>query len=265
MNPGYHRSTMKRFGASYFSQRPYCKGCPMIETEFFKALNGSSKSYLNCRMEYGRYVSRQILYHEGNPSTRIYSIKTGFVKTYRTHPLGKDQLIEVAKAGDIINLESLSGGRCTVTAEVLTDSEICFFEVRRLLEMTNSNTPLANTIMRMMSSAVVESQRRILDFGTRDAKSRLAGFLLGMLPSELVANAGKATGRHAARNGTSSPQRSAADFLLPLTRHEIADLIGVRLETISRLFLLFRDKKVVATDRRHVRVLDVRRLRDLAR
>lgn len=257
MNPGYHRSTMRGTGGSFFSQRPYCNDCPIIPTSFFSALNGPSKSALHCLMEYGRYIPRQVLYQEGNPATRIYSIKTGFVKTYRTHPLGKDQLIQVAKAGDIINLESLSSGRCTATAEVLADSEICFFEVRRLMEMAKRSSVLALELMRLMSASVAESQQRILDLGTRDAKSRLAVFLLDMVP--VIQNGANGNGSH--RNG----RKAASNFQLPLTRHEIADLIGVRLETISRLFQQFKSGGLLEVDRRHVTLRDIPGLREIAR
>lgn len=257
MNPGYHRSTLKNTGAPKPLQKPYCSGCPVLKTGFFAALNGPSKNLLNCIMEYGRYNPRQILFQEGNPATRIYAIKAGFVKTFRTHPLGKDQVIQLATPGDVINLEGIHGGRCTVTAEVLMESEICFFEVRRLMDLAARNSSLAMEIMRLMSFSIEQSQRRILDFGTRTAKARLARFLLDLLPHDVV----HAT-EDVPRKRSAKP---VAEVTLPLTRQEIADLIGVRLETISRLFLTLRDKKVLTTERRIVRVHDIDRLIALGR
>ena len=259
MNPGYHRSTLKNTGPRAHVQKPYCAGCPVLKTGFFAALNGPSKNLLNCLMEYGRYNPRQILYQEGNPATRIYAIKTGYIKTFRTHPLGKDQVIQLAKPGDVINLEGIHGGRCTVTAEVLMDSEICFFEIRRLMDMAARNNQLANEIMRLMAYSIEQSQMRILDFGTRTAKARLARFLLDLLPHQEV--------HHPAEEpkGLRKKPLKPLEVILPLTRQEIADLIGVRLETISRLFLLLKSKGVVSTERRLVRVHDVDRLLALAR
>jgi len=246
MNPGYHRSTMKRAGSGSSDPKVYCRGCPVLHTGFFSALNGPAKSTVVCLMEYGHYIPHQILFQEGNPAIRIFAIKSGYVKTYRTHPQGKHQVIQVAKGGDVLNLESIQGGQCAVTAEVLAKSEICFLEVQRLLDLAKRNSLLALEIIRMMSSVIVESQQRILDFGTKDAKSRFAGFLLDMIPD-------------------AGGKKDSVEFRLPLTRHEIADLIGVRLETISRLFQVFKEQKIVATESRSVRVLDIPKLKELAR
>ncbi|MFH2204909.1 MAG: Crp/Fnr family transcriptional regulator [Elusimicrobiota bacterium] len=247
---------MKRKGLGLADPRVYCKGCPVLQTGFFGALNSESKAALTCMMEYGHYIPRQILYQEGNPATRIYAVKTGYVKTYRTHPLGKHQVIQIAKGGDVLNLESVHGRQCTVTAEVLTNSEICFLEVRQLMERAKRSGALAMEIIQILAAAIVDSQQRILDFGTLDAKARFAGFLLDMLPEEAVA---------AAASGGPRRGGKEAGFRLPLTRHEIADLIGVRLETISRLFQLFKEKKIIAADCRQVRVLNAGKLAELAK
>jgi CRP/FNR family transcriptional regulator len=259
MNPGYNRFTLKNTGPQSHVQKAYCAGCPVLTTGFFAALNGPTKSLLNCLMEYGRYNPKQILFQEGNPSTRIYAIKTGYIKTFRTHPLGKDQVIQLAKPGDVINLEGIQGGKCTVTAEVLTDAEICFLEIGRLTDMAARDNKLSTEVMRLMAHSIEQSQHRILDFGTRTAKARLARFLLDLIPhsdvqypKERSMKAGKKTSKISVIN-------------LPLTRQEIADLIGVRLETISRLFLLLKNKGILSTDRRTVRVLDANRLLALAR
>lgn len=240
MNPTYHPSIRTRSDGKL---QEHCKSCPVTGTGFFGAIQGKSKNLLRCLMEYGKYKKRHILFQEGNPATRLFAVKSGFVKAYKTHPGGREQIIDVVKPGEVLNLEGLYGGKCTVTAEVLTDSEICFFESKRLLELTSRNSALAIEVIKLLSDSLAQSQSRLLDFGTKPAKVRLAAFLIALLPAR-----------------TRGPE---AEVQIPISRREVADLIGVRLETASRLFHIFKQQRIVSVNYRSVKIRDLFRLREL--
>jgi CRP/FNR family transcriptional regulator len=82
--------------------------------------------------------------------------------------------------------------------------------------------------------------------GKKNAEERLAAFLLSL-------------SYRFHRRGF-----SAADFYLSMSRHEIGSYLGLAVETVSRLFSRFQDDKLVDVDRKHIRLLDMERLKELA-
>lgn len=226
--------------------KEYCRGCPVLKTSFFAALKGSMKDALVCLFVYAKYRPRHILFQEGHPAARVYALKSGLVKVYKTSSAGRQQMLELVRPGGLFGLEGLSSEQYPVSAEVVADSEVCFFETEKFTAALAENPELSREAVRILSRALVDYHGRLLGLGTKTARARLASFLLWLLPEDL-------------RGG--SPR---ARFELPLSRGEIASLIGVRLETVSRLLQLFREKRILAVSGRRVEVLELARLKALA-
>jgi CRP/FNR family transcriptional regulator len=223
--------------------KDYCRGCPVLQTSFFAALKGSMKGLLACLFVYGRYARRQVLFQEGNPAIRVFALKSGWVKTYRGEPGGRQQIIELIGPGGVFGLDGLGSEQYSVSAEALCPSEVCFFEKDRFLELAAANPALSVELIRILSLALAGYHQRLTSLGTKPAQARLAALLLGLLPD--------------------GGGRASAD--LPLSRGELAGFVGVRLETLSRLLLDLRRRRVLSLDGRRLVVHDSHRLRDLAR
>jgi CRP/FNR family transcriptional regulator len=221
------------------------KGCPVLRTSLFSAIGGPLKDKAACLFVYGRYRPRQVLFQEGNPTTRVFALKSGFLKTYKTGSRGARQMIDILRPGDLFGLEGFSSERHSVTAEALSDAEVCFFEKARFIELVEERADLAREIIRLLSRTLSDCHGKLLGLGTKTAKARLASFLLGLLPPN-----GKG-GEH-------------ARVELPISRGEIASLIGVRLETVSRLLLLLKGWGILSIEGRSVGVLDARKLKALS-
>lgn len=220
--------------------KDYCKGCPVLNTSFFSALKGPAKDLVLCLFVYGKYRRRQVLFQEGNPTTRVFALKSGLIKTYKTNADGRVQLIELVRPGETFGLEGLSSKEYSVTAEVLADAEVCFFETARFTALLRDNPDLSREIIRILSGSLLEYRGKMLGFGTKTASSRLASFFLSLL--------------------TPGSDGASADISIPLSRGEVADLIGTRLETVSRLLESFRRRKILSVRGKHIRVLDFPKL-----
>ena len=94
-----------------------------------------------------------------------------------------------------------------------------------------------------MALELVRGQGAMLLLGTMSADERLAVFLLNL------------SQRFLARGFAPS------DFHLRMTRGEIASYLGLKMETVSRLFSQFRDEGFIAVQQKHIRILDADRLR----
>lgn len=224
--------------------KEYCKGCPVLSTSFFSALKGPAKDLLLCLFVYGKYRRQQVLFQEGNPTTRVFALKSGLIKTYKTSTDGRVQLIELIRPGEVFGLEGLSSQEYSVTAEVLADAEVCFFETARFVALLRDNPDLSREIIRILSGSLLDYRGKMLGFGTKTASARLAAFFLSLL--------------------TPGTDGARADIELPLSRGEVADLIGTRLETVSRLLDVFKRRRIIAVRGNRIRVLDLPKLQSSA-
>lgn len=218
--------------------REQCEACPVLRTSFFAALKGPAKDLILCLFVYGKYRRRQVLFQEGNPATRLFALKSGLIKTYKTSPDGRVQVIELLRPGEVFGLEGLSGEDYSVTAEVLADAEICFFETARFLEVLKGAPDLSREIIRILSGSLLECRGKMLGFGTKTASARLASFFLSLLEPG-----------------------AEQEIDLPLSRGEVADLIGARIETVSRLLQTLKRRRILSARGHRIRVLDLPRLK----
>lgn len=221
-----------------------CRSCPVLHTSFFAALHGPRRDAAPCLFTLCRCRKRHLLYQEGNPASRVYILKSGVVKAYRTDLSGRTQIIDLVAPGSVFGLEGLSGGHYLLTAEVAADGEVCHVETSRFRGLLADSTALAQEVIRMLSGSIALYHQRILGLGTRCAQARLAALILGLLAS--------------------SPAESAwRGVELPVSRQELASLVGVRPETLSRILADLSRGRVVSVEGRRVLILDPARLRAL--
>jgi CRP/FNR family transcriptional regulator len=99
----------------------------------------------------------------------------------------------------------------------------------------------------MLSQEIVREQRMMLLLGTMSAEERVAAFLLNL------------SQRFAARGF------SGSEFVLRMTRDEIGSLLGMKLETVSRIFSRFQKNMLIEIEGKHVRIVSIEGLRTLTR
>jgi CRP/FNR family transcriptional regulator len=96
-----------------------------------------------------------------------------------------------------------------------------------------------------MSREIVSDQSVMMLLGTMRAEERLAAFLLNL------------SQRMTARG------YSPSEFYLRMTREAIGSYLGLKLETVSRVFSRFHNEGLVAVQQKHIRILDIPKLRSI--
>jgi CRP/FNR family transcriptional regulator len=148
-------------------------------------------------------------------------------------------------AGEIIGFDGIGDDRFTREATALEDSEVCVLPYAQLEELGRSLPGLRHHLMRLMSRDLVRDQAMMLLLGSRSAEERLAIFLLDIAE------------RYHARG------YSAREFVLRMTRDEIASHLGLKLETVSRLFSSLQEHGLLQVQGRAVKLIDSDALRRL--
>lgn len=176
----------------------------------------------------------------------VYAIRSGSVKTYSSIDTGHEQVTGFHLPGEILGLDSISTNYHTESAVALESCIICEIPFARLEELSHNNSVLQHALLYALSEEIQYDHRQLKLISRMSADSRLATFLLNI-------------SRNLKKRGLSS-----TDFYLSMTRNDIANLLGLAVETISRLFSHFQDRGYLHVERKHVVLRDMNGLMELA-
>jgi CRP/FNR family nitrogen fixation transcriptional regulator len=156
---------------------------------------------------YGRNES---IYGEGEPAEYVYQVIRGGVRSYKLLNDGRRQIGAFHLPGDVFGLESGSAHR--LTAEAIVETTVRMVKRRALEAAAKSDVEVACTLWRMTATELRHAEDLMLLLGRKTAAERVATFLLEM--DRRISTAGM--------------------FALPMGRGDIADYLGLTLETVSR-------------------------------
>jgi len=164
----------------------------------------------------------QQLVREGERAERYYQVVSGMLRTQRLLPDGRRQVIDFFGPGEVFGLAG--GGTHAFDAEAVTDSAVIGHSLRSLGDRLGGDPGLARQMLQALSSALVSAQEQVLLLGRKTARERLASFLLTMADK-----AGRDDGVE-----------------LPMKRGDVADHLGLTVETVSRLFAGLKREGLIA-------------------
>jgi len=183
----------------------------------------------------------EVLYRAGGSCDCLYAIRSGFFKCGIVSHDGREQVTSFRMAGEILGLDGIDNASHESEAQALEDSEVC------IITHTQLDAPdLRRWLYRVMSREMTRDHGVMLLLGRMSSEERLAAFLLH-LSQRLLARG-----------------LSARDFRLRMSREEIGSYLGLTVETVSRLFSRFHDERLLAVDKKHIRVLDYEVLTTMA-
>jgi CRP/FNR family transcriptional regulator len=179
------------------------------------------------------------LYRENDPFRNIYTILAGSFKTIVRHPDGRNHVTGFQLAGDMLGLDGVYTSHHSWEAIAIEDSRVCIIPFYLLELLCSEVKAIQQYVHRMMSSEIVRQSAVMMLLGTMSADQRLAAFLLNM--SDCLKTRGY----------------SPVEFNLRMTRDEIGSYLGMKLETVSRMFSKFLLDGLVDTHGKTIRILDL--------
>lgn len=183
------------------------------------------------------------LFHEGASATSIYQVTFGTVRLTRNLRNGRRQVMGFKSLGDLILAPD--GETFACNAEAVTPARVCRFDRKGFARFCGEYPALSRKLLQLSASDLAESQEQVAALTQAAATNRVAAFLL------IVAHA-------AARHG--QPDNPVE---LPMRRADIADYLGLAVETVSRCFTRLKDLGLIdLCSAQSVRVLDFAALRD---
>jgi CRP/FNR family transcriptional regulator len=188
----------------------------------------------------------QALYAAGQPFRALYVVRSGAFKTSVIDSQGELQVLGFHLPGEIMGLDAIASGQHRCNAEALMKSSACEVPFGRLEAVAQELPGLQRQLMRVISREVQHDQRHLVMIGRKVALERLAIFL------------------HSLSQRLERMRRDPHLFVLPMSRRDLANYLGLVIETVSRLFSRLAELGVIAVERRTIRILDPAKLRALA-
>src|SRR5688572_6478266 len=196
------------------------------------------------RVENIVYARRRIkrgepLFNAGGQFNAVYAIRSGFFKASVIDGEGREQVTGFFMGGELVGLDGLGSGIYNATAMALEDSEVCVLPYALIEEMSREVPALQRHLHSVLAREIVREHGVMMLLGSMRAEERLATFLLNL-------------SKRFVRRGY-----SPSDFHLRMTREEIGSYLGLKLETVSRLFSQFQGAGLIDVQQKHVRILDI--------
>jgi CRP/FNR family transcriptional regulator len=179
------------------------------------------------------------LFKAGDPFNALYAIRSGFTKTTVLNADGREQVTGFQMAGELLGLDGIGSGHYNGNAVALEDSEVCVLPFAMIEELGRDIPAIQRNLHSVLSREIVRDHGVMMLLGSMSAEERLAAFLLNL------------SRRFTARG------YSASDFHLRMTREEIGSYLGLKLETVSRLFSRFQAEGMIEVQQKHVRIRDI--------
>lgn len=184
------------------------------------------------------------LFRAGDEFRTVASVRTGCFKSYVIDHEGQEQVLGFHLPGEIIGLDAIHSCRHTANVVALDTSAICTLTFDSVSTMARHMPELQSELFRIMSQRIAELETIA---GDLSADERIAMFLMSL--SERFARRGY----------------SDREFILAMSRRDIASFLRLATETVSRVLARFQKSGLLRVDRKQVRIRDLDGVRKIAR
>lgn len=188
--------------------------------------------------------ARTTLFSQGEDAVSVFNITEGMARLYKLLPDGRRQIIGFALPGDFLGL-SLSD-KFSFCADAVDDMRVCRIPRAKFSQQLDEKPHLMKRLHEMAANELMIAQDQLVVLGRRSAEERVAVFLVGM------------------RKRFATIHHLSPTVPLPMSRQDIADYLGLTIETVSRTFSKFFKDKTLLNVPDGVRILDNDRLAALA-
>ncbi|KFA59104.1 Fumarate and nitrate reduction regulatory protein [Gilliamella apicola] len=194
-------------------------------------LNNTLETILERKKSYSK---NELLVTKNTEFTKLYIIHSGAVKTYVTTPDNKEQINGFYLPGDIVGLDSISTKLYNNNIKALTNTLVCELKYNELMALVESKECVRNMVFRLLSTDIYNYQKLVLFYSQKKAEERLAYFIYSLYK------------RYQNRGHSSS------NIKLSMSRSDIANYLGLTIETVSRIFSKLQEQDILEVKGRYV-------------
>jgi CRP-like cAMP-binding protein len=187
------------------------KSC-IYQVTIFNHLEDGQMAEITEVIQSESYKKGEIIYRAGEQSDSLYVVRSGRVRIYRLSESGKEQLVRFLSPGDFTGeLALFSESVHESYAEAVENTEVCLIARAELQRLLLKFPSISLKILEELSSRLEKSEKQTIRVSTEKVETRLALFIAECLDGE-----------------------GAMEFVLPMSKRDLASFLGTTPETISR-------------------------------
>jgi CRP/FNR family transcriptional regulator len=212
-----------------------CARCSVRLISVCAALSVDELKEMEVMSHGARFAARNAIVAQGEPAESVFTVTEGLVRLYRLTSDGRRQVIGFALPGDFLGLSLFDS--YSFSADAVTDTVVCRFPRKSFVAYVEKRPQLMRRLHQFASHELSLAQDQVVLLGRRSAEERLSALLL-MLRDRLR------------RLGHAPPY-----LPLAMNRQDIADYLGLTVETVSRTFTKLAKAKLIVVVPEGVRLL----------
>ncbi|WP_454763884.1 fumarate/nitrate reduction transcriptional regulator Fnr [Cupriavidus campinensis] len=216
-----------------------CSSCAMRRLCIAASLTDAEAERLDTVITTWRTVAKgDVLLRAGDPFRNLYMVRSGSFKSVTSHASGREHITAFFLPGDTLGLDGICQEYLESDVMALEDSTVCVVPFALLETLCREVKGLQKQFHRMLSAEIVREAELLLLVGSMPAEQRIAAFLLNI-------------SRRLRARGF-----SPTDFTLRMTREDIGNYLGMKLETVSRTFSRFQREGLIRVQGKRIILLD---------
>ncbi len=227
-----------------------CGTCPLHHSGICAVLGSERVAQLGVRAKRRSLPAGTTIASEGEPSRQVHNIVSGMVGLSKMLPDGRQQIVGILQPSDFLGCTFSE--TCDVTAETLTDVELCTIERGVFEGLLRTKPELEHELLLSVMNELHVAREWLLVLGCKSGLERVATFLWFIVA------------RGERQGCAKAPRARAPLYEIPITRAVMSRYLGLSLETVSRQISQLNAMGAIRlSDPRHFTVPDPERLRAL--
>src|SRR3954471_8767928 len=221
-----------------------CATCAVRSLSICGALDQSDLAEFERIARHVQLTSHEALFMAGEAASFVHNLTSGVARLYKLLPDGRRQVIGFALPGDFLG--TTPSDRHTFSADAIEPISVCRLSRKAFTHFIEHRPRFLLRINEFAARELMLAQEHMLLLGRRTAEEKVAAFLVGW--RERLAHIGD----------------EQQTILLPMSRQDIADYLGLTIETVSRTLTRFEREKMLIIVTGGIRLLDSTRAEALA-
>jgi len=182
-----------------------------------------------------RYEKGETIFFEGDDAEGFYIVGSGKIKVFKMNPSGKEHILHIFGPGEPVGEVPVFSGRpFPASAEALLKSTMLYISRKDFVSLIEHNPSIALDMLGVLSMRLRQFTNQIENLSLKEVPDRLAGYLLYTLEE----------------------QGNEAVVELPVSKGQLASLLGTIPETLSRIFAKMSDEGLIRVEGRIITILD---------
>ncbi len=187
-----------------------------------------------------------VLYRTSDLFEHIYVIRSGCIKTAILTPQGEEKITGFYLPGDIIGMDGIDNEHYSNSATALDTTSVCKIPFDQIEVLATQLPSLQRHMFTIMSREIVSDQQTMLILNKNKAEARICAFLISL------------------SNRFQRQNLSATRWTLPMSRGDLANYLGLTIESVSRVFTKLRNLQVISIDKRDITINNIDHLQAAA-